>query len=242
MQHKQLGLRALTTGLIAAAAMVAATAAHATQGVWDVNVTPDNGFGGRTTSWTNASSGTLYAEWNWFTDDSASAGIQDFTPDVGSFGTSLAHVYETSGTAFITGGGNIYSFAAPTSFTSVLGDASGVAAGARTLALRISTIGNLPLPTATLNGVNAQAIEVYSGDSGSAFGGAEKEYLWLWTGVTPAANYTFQFNAAESSMSLDQVALYAGPAAVAAVPEPSSAALLLAGMAAVGCVLRRRRA
>lgn len=216
--------------------------AHATQGAWDNTATPANGFNGLTTSWSQAAAGALYAEWNWFTDDSTSAGIQDFTPDVGSSGTSISHVYETSGAAFVTGGGNIYSFAAPTAITGVIGDASGTTTGTRTVALRIATLGTLPAATATLNGLSATVIELYSGDSGSGFGGAEKEFLWVWKDVAAAANYTFKFNSIESSMSLDQLAFYASPATAAPVPEPTTSILMLAGLGAVGLVARRRAA
>lgn len=235
MQSKQF----LKQTVVAAVLALAGLAAHATQGVWDSTATPDNGFNGRTTSWSAAGSGALYAEWNWFTDDSSAPGIQDFTPDVGSSGVSLSHVYETSGAAFITSGGNIYSYAAPISITSVLGDASGTSTGTRTVALKIATLGTLPLPTATLNGVSANVVELYSGDSGSGFGGAEKEYLWLWTNVAATPNYTLKFAAAEASMSLDQLAVYASPT-VSAVPEPTSSALMLVGLAMAGIVSRRR--
>ena len=236
MQFKQFLKRTSTASIFTLASL----AAHATQGTWDSTATPENGFNGLTSTWATTGSAALYAEWNWFTDDSGTTGIQDFTPDVGSAGVSLSHVYETSGAAFLTGGGNIYSFAAPVSITSVLGDASGVSTGTRDVALKIAALGTLPSPLATLNGVNATIVELYSGDSGSGFGGVEKEYLWLWTDVASAPNYTLKFAASESSLSLDQLAIYASPAA--AVPEPGSGALMLVGLSMAGVMSRRRRA
>ncbi len=235
MQFKQFFKRTTTASIFTLASL----AANATQGTWDATAAPENGFNGLTSAWSTTGPASLYAEWNWFTDDSSTAGIQDFTPDVGSAGVSLSHVYETSGAAFLTGGGNIYSFAAPVSITSVIGAASGVSTGTRDAAMKIALLGTPPLPIATLNGVNATMVELYSGDSGSGFGGAEKEYLWLWANVADAPNYTLKFAASESSMSLDQLAIYASPAA--AVPEPASGVLMLVGLAMAGVMSRRRR-
>lgn len=169
---------------------------------------------------------TEFAGWNVF-----NAYPTDNTPEVA--GSGIASVTETTGAAFLTGGGNIYSFAAPTNFVATLAGSEGLF----DVYLRIATVGTVALPTATLNGVSATSVLAFDGSSGSAMGGAEQELYWKWTNVTGVSTYTFNFGAEGSSMSLDQLAL----ATVAvAVPEPSTYGMLVAGLGLMGFVARRR--
>lgn len=197
--------RALAAAIVS---LVAATPAHATGNIWDSTI---------------AGLGTVRAEWAIFDGYPT-----DSTPDVAGAGS----ITETTGAAFLTGGGNIYSFAAATEFSLVTSGLNALS----TVWLRTGTLGTLPIVTATLNGVAATAVETYSEGLGG-FGGSEKEWYWKWTGVGPTATYSFNFKAAESSMSLDQVAVYA---AAAPVPEPGEWAMLLSGLALLGGIARRR--
>src|SRR5262245_48465596 len=76
--------------------------------------------------WDLSQAGTFYAEWDVF--DS----LSDSTPQF-SFGLGSASVTENSGGAFITGGGNIYSFSVPTEFTTTLSGAEALTDGTRTV-------------------------------------------------------------------------------------------------------------
>lgn len=169
-----------------------------------------------------------YAGWNVFTDDdTVTAGIQDTTPQ---FGTSAASIEETTGAGFLISSQNIYSFSVPTSFVAEL---SGTATGFYDVYLRIATIGNDPLTTASLNGVNATAVTAFSE---AAAQGTEQELYWKWSNVAGATSYTFDFGTAAAHASLDQVSL----ATVAAVPEPETYAMFLAGVGLMGFIGRRR--
>ena len=89
------------------------------------------------------------------------------------------------------------------------------------------------------NGSGATADMVVSfGDGSTSFGAvsAVTNQSLSWT-ATVSGLQTIKFGTASSSTAgptLDNVTL------TAAVPEPSSVALLLAGIACVGCVVRRR--
>lgn len=202
--------------------------AHAVSGQWD---TPAAGHSGNGASSAQPWVGTLpagarVAEWNFIN------ALSDSVPDIAGSGSLV----ETSGAAFVTGGGNVYSFSAPTAFTATL---DALAAGSWDVYLRVSTLGNAVNPAATLNGVSATRTLTYSEAITGGFGGGEEESLWQWSGVSGGANLVFNFAASTSSMSLDQVALLAVPSPV---PEPTTWALMGAGLAALGANSLRRRA
>lgn len=166
-----------------------------------------------------------YAEWNFMSYPT------DATPDIAGSGS----LRETTGTAFATSGGNIYSFSDATAFTVTLTGLDGAA----DVWLRVASVGTAPKAVATLNGVSATSVLGFSVAAGG-FGGDERELYWKWSNVAAAAQYTLKFSAQESSMSLDQVAVYAAALPTAPVPEPESWALMLAGMGLVATVARRR--
>lgn len=225
------------SALVFAAMLPIAQQADAASGLWDtalaVTGSAGNGNGAsNATPWIAApAAGATYAEWNFFNSYPT-----DSTPDIAHASDTSASLTENTGAAFLTSGGSIYSFAAATGFTLT----ANAVAGAADVWLRISTLGTQAETTATLNGVAAQAIETYSGSSGSSFGGGEKEWYWKWSNVS-ASSYTFGFEASESSLSLDQLGVYAAAVpAVTPVPEPQSVLMMVAGLAAMGFVTRRR--
>ena len=201
--------------------------AHATSGQWDTAAAGAAGTGASAaTPWVDSvTAGALLAEWNVINS------LSDSSPDIAGAGT----LTETTGAAFVTSGGNIYSFSGATSFTAALAN---VAAGNYTVYLRVATLGTSVQDTATLNGVSAARTITYTEAITGGFGGGEEESLWVWTGVNATTALDFAFSAAGSSMSLDQVALYAVPAPV---PEPASWALMAAGLGALGVMVRRRQ-
>jgi hypothetical protein len=194
----------------------------ATQAVWDT-----------TAPWGTATT-SQYAEWNVFNS------TNDTSPEVALSAGTTASVRETTGASFVTSGGNIYSFAAATAFTSTL---SGTAGGLFDVYLRISTVGTLANTTATLNGVNATLVsQLYEsqGDFGGFGTSYEQEAYWKWTGVTGSSLYTFNFSSSSSSMSLDQVALatVAVPT-VTPVPEPEAYSMMALGLGLMAFAARR---
>ena len=195
--------------------------AFATQAVWNTA----NPWGSETP--------VSYAEWNVFNS------TNDTTPDVAVTAGTVASVQETSGGAFLTGGGNIYSFSGATSFTATL---SGSTSGLFDVYLRIGTLGTLASTTATLNGISASSVLQFNEDQGTVMGGAtaEQELYWKWSNVTASSLYTFQFNSSSSSMSLDQVALAAiSVPTVTAVPEPEAYSMMGLGLGLMAFSVRR---
>lgn len=226
------GCRAWVVG---GAVLLAAGSSRAASEAWDVIADPTNGFGGLTAAWSLADPDSAYAEWNVF--DSYPS---DASPDVGSFGLGSASVTENTGAAFLTGGGNIYSFSAATDFTVDLAGISMGGGGSRSVALHFETLGTSLDPasvTLTVGGTTYLpdiSSLLYSQALGG-FGGAEEERVFIWNSV-PDGPYTFDFNASGSSMSLSRFAEYASPAAA---PEPHE--LVLLGLSLAGLSLARRR-
>lgn len=195
--------------------------AFATQAVWN-----------STNPW-GTSTPTSYAEWNLFN------ATTDNSPDIALTAGTTASVQETTGGAFVTGGGNIYSFSSATSFTATL---SGASSGLFDVYLRIGTLGTLASTTATLNGVSATSVLQFNEDQGVVMGGAtaEQELFWKWSSVSAASLYTFKFNSTSSSMSLDQLALAAvSVPTVTPVPEPEAYSMMALGLGLMAFAARR---
>lgn len=200
-----------------------------------------------TTPWTSATpwgtaAVTDYASWESFTHDSPShvAGDPfnyDNTPEAG---ISAATLTETSGGSIIASSGNLYGLGGAGSFQAVLNSATTTDShtGLYDVYLRVQYqgshqdvasligVGSLPAPTETSSTVIT-----------TPFGQTSlKESYWKWTGVSAANQYTFNFNSSSAHTSLDALQL----ATVAAVPEPQTYAMLLAGLAVMGRTSRRR--
>ncbi len=185
--------------------------------------------------WTRGDANTLYAEWDTFIDASY-AGSRTAAPDAGSANISDAFISWNSG-VFATGTGNLYSFSVNENYgLSLTGTVSG---SAIQVALQVEVWG-VNLSSITLNGLTPTTQTVtYSGTVQASVGeSAVYQNLYVWTLDAGTTAYNFNF-AAPVHASLTQVAVDIGT--VAAVPEASSLALVLAGLGAVGTVVRRRR-
>lgn len=221
-------MRTVHIAAAVAALLTTTSSAWAASG-WDTGALGYSGNGlTSATPWIAApTAGSSYAEWNAFNSLPT-----DSTPDIAGAGS----VTEFSGTSFLTGGGNIYSFAAATEFTVTVGGGTGT----WDVYLRVASLGTSPLEEALLNGVSATRVITFSGSASGGFGGLEEESLWHWT-VTGTPTFAIDFGAAGSSLSLDQLAVYAVQQQAAVVPEPGTWAMVAAGLAGVGLMARRRK-
>jgi hypothetical protein len=186
--------------ITAAASLAAASAAPVCRAEF---VTPDP-FG-----WSRGAPASTYAEWNIF----QSPGGPN-PPDVGQFpsppppGWPPHNVAETTGSAFITGGGNIYSFSAPTAFD-VGAPGYGLGPAWRTTVLmQVRTLGSEVDHASVRLGDLSPAERVELGrEPLGGFGGFLVDTLYRFEVPENPAGYVVRFSAAASSMSLDRVAL-----------------------------------
>lgn len=184
--------------------------------------------------WTRGDSGSLYAEWDVF------GAITGNSPDVGSAHLDSAIISETTGASFVTSGGNIYGFGAPAAFTLNLDSGvTGPATGSQVdVHLQLVTQGTgLDLGSVLLNG-HSGAGGLVSSEPLGGFGGALDTYLFSWT-LAAVDNWSFHFNAQETHLSLDKVAVDVGE--VAAVPLPAAAWLFGSCLSGLIAVRRSRR-
>ncbi len=208
------------------------------------------------TTWTRGAGGTTYQHWDVFTDDNGVLPlIVDNTPDLPGFtnpnGTPT--VTENTGTSFITGGGNIYSFGGTTQFTVTVPEADVPAPAHNVTAIvQFRTQGTeLNDANIKLNGLSAVDSAELSRTPLGGFGGTLVDswflfripYLSFGNGDGVSDLLTLTFQASGSSMSLDQLSIdtairpfgyYNEPNPV---PEPAS---LLLAFASAPLLLRRR--
>jgi len=193
-------------------------------------------------NWDRGDADTIYAQWE--TIDGAP---YDGSPDVaGSQGYTAAGLVTNNAGGFITGGGlggNIYSIDTG-DFTAYVGAASAIT-GPVTVALQIATLGTaLDTASVMLNDIVADSITtLFSGASGSSWGGDATESLFIWELTSGLTSYVFDFLATGGHMSLDAVSIDIGAAAIPTTPSavPVPAAALLFGPALLGMVGFRRK-
>ncbi|MEQ8661645.1 MAG: hypothetical protein RLW62_12590 [Gammaproteobacteria bacterium] len=223
--------------------------------------------------WTRGSAGSVYVHYDRFRNEpdiGVAPVLPDTTPDRGALGLAAANgsllITGRKGSsappsAFITGGGNIYSFNDVLAFQLLVSPAGAHAAlGVRpiTAALQVSVLGaDLDHASVTLNGSTwservtlATGSSSAPGGSGGSGSGVDNEYLYLWKLPVALGTYAFAFAAADTSLSLDAVAIDIGPQRLtsaggtpppAAQPVPLPAAWLFVASAGALCVRHRRR-
>jgi hypothetical protein len=191
--------------------------------------------------WNRGDAGTLYAEWDNFSDASYGSGSdRTAAPTAGSSGTSDAYLSWNAGT-FSAGSGNLYSFSVAESFQAHLIGSTGP--GPLRIALQTEEWGT-PIDTASvlLNGTAPTFSSVTYSEPAypSSFGEvALTQRLFYWDLASAPASFLLAFSSAESSLSLAQVAVDVGP--VAAVPVPAAIWLMGSALAGMGMVGRRGR-
>lgn len=199
--------------------------------------------------WTRGVGGTTFQHWDVFTT------MTDATPDVANINPNgTARVSETSGGAFITGGGNIYGFNVPFAMSVTIPELDVPTPAHNVTAIVQIRVQGQELDTNSLllNGLAAINYAELSRDQLGGFGGAKVDHWFLFNipynlfgdGIPGVQNLTLTFAAEAAHTSLDQLAIdtavrpfgyYSEPNPI---PEPTSIALLGLG----GLMLLRRRA
>lgn len=188
--------------------------------------------------WTRgATANSAYAEWDRFTSPTGPS-----APDVGQFDTGLGlgapawDVYDTSGTSFITGGGNIYSFSAPTNIHAVIPGYDLGGSHATTVLFQLRTQGTEVDPASVnIGGILPVETAELHRESLGGFGGYLVDTLFRFELTGSALSYGLRFDALESSMSTDRVAI---DTFTTLVPAPGAGAL--AGLGLLTAARRRR--
>jgi hypothetical protein len=187
--------------------------------------------------WARGDATATYQEWDVFTTPPGPGG--PFTPDIGvSNAAGAPTLVETSypaSASLITGSGNIYSFAAPTSFEINVPNFNLGAGYATTVVLQTRIIGTQIDPASVLiDGVAPTVVETLADPAAGSV-----ETLWRWDSLPGNdASYTVALSASGSSMSFGAASV---DTFAAAVPEPATWVLGLAGIAALAMVRRRAR-
>jgi hypothetical protein len=201
--------------------------------------------------WTVGAADSTWAQWDVFSTPSGTN-----APDEGKFpntGAFLPTVQEGSGGAsgaFLTGGGNIYSFAQPTSFDVVVPNLAGKPASYVTrVVAQVHTLGSLiqqmtvqltyndGAPTTLAPAEATLALDI---PAAGGFGGAEQLWRYVWDVPYSSANYLVEFGASSSSMSLAGVRVDTFTQD-GVVPEPATIGLVGAAVTALVRFGRRVR-
>jgi hypothetical protein len=189
--------------------------------------------------WTRgATAGSAFAQWESF---SSPAGQNN--PDVGTYtgGTFDAsapawNVKDISGGSFITSGGNIYAAGAPAQIRASVPNFGFGAGYQTTILVQVRTLGTeINASTVNLDGAAPTSTTELLRESFGGPGGFRIDTLYTFVVSGNAAGYNFGFNANETSLSLDRVAI---DTYTTFVPAPASLVLAASGLVLAG---RRRR-
>ncbi|MEN1678628.1 MAG: PEP-CTERM sorting domain-containing protein [Planctomycetota bacterium] len=207
--------------------------------------------------WDRGDADSLYAEWDVFT---VPIGAPGNLPDVGSFPASgsttagadanVTQVFAPFGGpgAFITSGGNIYSFATVNDFdVTVPGYGYGAGYNTRFIA-QVRTLG-VPIDPSSVGlsfdgGAQAlpptQVLKLGGEALGGPFG-ASTDTLFAWDLAGSPSDFQFDFTAASSSLSLDRLAIdvYTQTGSFGSIPEPSAVGLMIAAAGSIASLRRR---
>ncbi|MEM8876105.1 MAG: hypothetical protein AAGD32_17815 [Planctomycetota bacterium] len=236
------------------ASLTAVIASVATAGAASADFVSPDSFG-----WSRGTDNSFYAEWDFF--ESPTGGN---LPDVGQFPSTLPSgwttpdVVETSGTSFVTSGGNIYSFSAATEFEVTIpsyGPQNGLRdrSSGTTVLVQARTLGNeMDYESMRIGGFDpVEIVELNRDAVGGTFGGTLVDTLFRFEIPDSRNEYLIEFEAIASSMSLDRLSIdtltfdtlrIAQSDAVRVfgpVPSPGTATAA-AALLAMGGVRRRR--
>jgi hypothetical protein len=192
--------------------------------------------------WVRGSENTTYQAWDVFTDPTGPN-----APDIADENSNgTATVQNSAASAFVTGGGNIYSFAEALSITVSLPN-FGLGDGYITsIILQVRSLGTEIDPasvTLTSDGgtpIQYQSFQEIDRQDLGGFGGAQVDNWYRWDVAGNASSYQINFAGLESSLSLDRVAVDS-LVTLSAVPEPSSVVLAAMGLISIGVATRFRR-
>ncbi|GAB5495075.1 MAG: hypothetical protein Phyf2KO_01550 [Phycisphaerales bacterium] len=185
----------------AAAVLLIATPARAQN-----FVTPSDGYG-----WTRGDASSSYFAW-----DDFSTGNGPNSPDIDAFPNPLPAgwveptVTETTGTAFVTSTGNLYSFGATPLEFEVVVPGEPVAGGTMTVLLQTNTQGREVEPTTIVcdGAAPVEVVELYREFLGPDGIGGGSLVVKLWRFEVPADGAAvITFEADGESMSLDKVSV-----------------------------------
>ncbi len=227
--------------------LVAAVAATALSGAAfaDIYNGPnpyDPGFGFDTPTeaswggWTRGDAGTVYAEWDSFTDASyGTATDRTSAPDVGTAGVSDAFLGWNSG-VFVSSTRNLYSFGVDQAYTISLTPTAALADSPTRVVLQVETWG-IEIGSVLLNGVApTTSLQTFNGVIETSIGPAtDFNNLFVWELSAAPTSFDFALTSPVHT-SFAQVAIDIAP-----VPEPGTYAMLMAGLGAIGALVRRRR-